>query len=652
MKVPILVPRIFNYPLTYESGSLKNLKPGEFVSVPFGKVTEIGVVWDKIEKTTKNFKLKKIDKKLSHLQINPNLIGFINWFASYNLISKGIVLKMFLGNKSNLTKIEENKSSEIIAISKDFKLNIEQKKSFNDLKSYGNKFSVSMLQGITGSGKTLVYFERIKEVLNIGSQVLILLPEIFLTNQFEERFIKHFGFTPAVWHSKIGVKAKRKIWQGIINKNVNLVIGARSSLLLPFKKLGLIVVDEEHDSSYKQDEGAIYHARDMAISRANFENIPIYLISSVPSLETYNNIKNKKYNHTRILKRYSDFPLPEAKVVNLKFSKLKKDSFIAQETIKFVNEYLDKKEQVLFFLNRRGYAPFLICTKCGYRHTCINCSIYLTYHKSINKVVCHHCGKKKKKAHKCNFDDQLCEFRMYGPGVEKIYEELKNIFPKKIIKIISSDFLLKTKEKKLTLKQIENNKVDILVGTQLISKGFNFPKLNCIVVVDADFSGMGYDLRTTEKNIQLYNQLSGRAGRFSMKSLIVYQTNAPLDETLKDVLSNDPEKFLDNELIIRKKNNLPPFRRLISLIISASSSNDSLRGAQEIKKKLAILRDIDVLGPVDSPIFKIKNKYRTRLLLRSRSSKLMQKKIASILEYLHISKKIKLTVDVDPINFA
>ena len=241
---------------------------------------------------------------------------------------------------------------------------------------------------------------------------------------------------------------------------------------------------------------------------------------------------------------------------------------------------------------------------------------------------------------------------MYGPGVEKIYEELKNIFPKKIIKIISSDFLLKTKEKKLTLKQIENNKVDILVGTQLISKGFNFPKLNCIVVVDADFSGMGYDLRTTEKNIQLYNQLSGRAGRFSMKSLIVYQTNAPLDETLKDVLSNDPEKFLDNELIIRKKNNLPPFRRLISLIISASSSNDSLRGAQEIEKKLAILRDIDVLGPVDSPIFKIKNKYRTRLLLRSRSSKLMQKKIASILEYLHISKKIKLTVDVDPINFA
>ena len=397
MKVPILVPRIFNYPLTYESGSLKNLKPGEFVSVPFGKVTEIGVVWDKIEKTTKNFKLKKIDKKLSHLQINPNLIGFINWFASYNLISKGIVLKMFLGNKSNLTKIEENKSSEIIAISKDFKFNIEQKKSFNDLKSYGNKFSVSMLQGITGSGKTLVYFERIKEVLNIGSQVLILLPEIFLTNQFEERFIKHFGFTPAVWHSKIGVKAKRKIWQGIINKNVNLVIGARSSLLLPFKKLGLIVVDEEHDSSYKQDEGAIYHARDMAISRANFENIPIYLISSVPSLETYNNIKNKKYNHTRILKRYSDFPLPEAKVVNLKFSKLKKDSFIAQETIKFVNEYLDKKEQVLFFLNRRGYAPFLICTKCGYRHTCINCSIYLTYHKSINKVVCHHCGKKKRK---------------------------------------------------------------------------------------------------------------------------------------------------------------------------------------------------------------------------------------------------------------
>ncbi len=652
MKVPVLVPKIFNYPLTYDSGSIKNLRPGDFVIVPFGKDKEIGIIWDKIEESRKNFKIKSIEERIQDLTINESLINFINWFSSYNLISKGKVLKMFLGNKNNITKIEKKQNFKNNIVPNSFLLNNEQKKSLKDLRSYGNKFNVSMLQGVTGSGKTLVYFERIKEVLKNKLQVLILLPEISLTSQFEDRFQKFFGFKPAVWHSKISLKNKRKIWQGVINKNVDLVIGARSSLLLPFKKLGLIIVDEEHDSSYKQHEGPIYHARDMAISRASFENIPIYLISSVPSLETFNNIKNKKYNHTKIKQRYSNFPFPEAKVVNLNNSKLSKDSFIAKETIEFVNEYLKKNEQVLFFLNRRGYAPFLVCKKCGYRHLCANCSIYLTYHKSINKVVCHHCGIKKKKEIYCQSDKELCEFRMHGPGVEKIYDELKMLFPKKNIKIFSSDFLTKNEDRNLTLKKIENNEIDILVGTQLISKGFNFPKLNCIVVVDADFTGMGYDLRTTEKNIQLYNQLSGRAGRSSMSSLIIYQTSAPLDETLKDVLANDPEKFLSNELIIRKNKKLPPFTRLISLIISANTSEDSFRAAQEIKKKLINLSNLEVLGPVDSPIFKIRNKYRTRLLLKSKNNTLMQKKVANILDYLNISKKIKLMVDVDPINFA
>ena len=423
-------------------------------------------------------------------------------------------------------------------------------------------------------------------------------------------------------------------------------------MLLPFKNLGLIVLDEEHDPSYKQDEGIIYHARDMAIARASFENIPIHLVSAVPSLETFNNIKNKKYNHTRLINRYSKSPLPEAKVIDLQKTKLKKDYFIAEETIGIVNEYLKKKEQVLFFLNRRGYAPFLICKKCGFKHLCSNCSIYLTYHKSINKLICHHCGKKVKKDNPCKTDKEFCEFRMYGPGVEKIYEELKIIFPNKNIKIFSSDFLSKKSETESILKKIEKNEIDILVGTQLISKGFNFLKLNCIVVVDADFSGMGYDLRTTEKNIQLYNQLSGRAGRLSKKSIIIYQTITPLNETLKDVLENNPEKFLSNELIIRKNKNLPPFSRLIALIISASSSQDSFRAAQEIKKKLNTLSELEVLGPVDSPIFKVKKKFRTRLLLRSKNNSLIQTKVAKILENLTISKKIKLTVDVDPINFA
>jgi len=652
MKVPVLVPKIFNFPFTYDSGSLKKLIPGDLVVVPFGKNQEIGVVWDKIQPTLKEFKIKKIEKKIVDFKINSDLINFINWFSAYNLVSKGMVLKMCLGDKKNAVKIEEYKKEKLNNNKFKFILNKDQKKSLEALKRFGNSFNVSLLQGVTGSGKTIVYFERIKKILESGKQALILLPEIFLTNQFKERFEEFFGFLPAIWHSKIGIKSKRRIWQGVINNNLNLVIGARSSLLLPFKNLGLIVLDEEHDSSYKQDVGIIYHARDMAIARASFENIPIHLVSAVPSLETYNNIKNQKYNHTRLTKRYSDYPLPEAKVINLEKVSLKNDQFIANETLELIEDYLKKKEQVLFFLNRRGYAPFLICKICGFKHLCPNCSIYLTYHKLINKLVCHHCGIKIKKDKTCTVENKNCDFRMYGPGVEKIYDELKIIFPKKNIKIFSSDFLAKKNETNTMLKKIEKNQIDIIVGTQLISKGFNFPKLNCIVVVDADFSGMGYDLRTTEKNIQLYNQLSGRAGRFSTKSLIVYQTATPLNETLKDILENNPEKFLNNELIIRKNKNLPPFSRLISLIVSANSSQDSFRAAQEIKKKLSVLNHLEVLGPVDSPIFKINKKYRTRLLLRSKNTNLIQKSVGKILENLNISKKIKLTVDVDPINFA
>jgi primosomal protein N' (replication factor Y) len=652
MKVPVLIPKIFNFPLTYDAGLLEALEPGDLVLVPFGKSQEVGVVWDKVQPSLKKFKIKKIDTKIDSFKINKSLIDYINWFSTYNLVSKGMVLKMCLGDKKNTSKIEQHIEENRKKNKLKFILNKDQKNSLEDLRKFGDSFNVSLLQGVTGSGKTIVYFERIKEILNKGQQVLILLPEIFLTNQFKDRFEEFFGFLPAIWHSKIGLKSKRKIWQGVVNKNLNLVIGARSSLLLPFKDLGLIVLDEEHDPSYKQDEGIIYHARDMAISRASFENIPIHLVSAVPSLETFSNIKNKKYNHTRLTNRYRDFPLPEAKVVNLEKSLLNKDQFIANDTIELIQDYLKNKEQVLFFLNRRGYAPFLICKKCGFKHLCPNCSIYLTYHKSMNKLICHHCGAKEKKEKKCKIETELCDFRMFGPGVEKIYDELKTIFPKKNIKIFSSDFIEKKNETEYILKKIEKNEIDILVGTQLISKGFNFPKLNCIVVVDADFSGMGYDLRTTEKNIQLYNQLSGRAGRFSSKSTIIYQTATPLNETLKDVLENNPEKFLNSELIIRKNKNLPPYSRLIALIVSANSSQDSFRAAQEIKKKLSTINQLDVLGPVDSPIFKVKKKYRTRLLLRSKNSSLIQKSVGKILDNLTISKKIKLTVDVDPINFA
>ncbi len=649
MKAQVLLPRIFNFPFTYNNNQT-SIRIGDFVEVPFGRSKEIGVVWIGKISDLKKIKIKNINKKINNFSINKKLIDFIEWFSAYNMMPLGLVLKMSIG--ANLTFIdkEDKNFNQSLKTPKRYNLNDEQKKAYDFLNYKDNKFNVSVLQGTTGSGKTLVYFERIKKIINKNKQALVLLPEIFLTNEFKSRFIDFFGFEPAIWHSKITPKNKRIIWKGIMNNNLKLVIGARSSLLLPFKNLGIIIVDEEHDGSYKQDDGVIYHARDMAISRASFENIPIHLITSIPSVETFNNIQNKKFRHFKILKRYNDYPLPKTKIINLNIKKIK-NRFVDRETINLVQKYLDKKEQVLFFLNRRGYAPYLICKKCGYKQICPNCSMYLTFHKSKNKAICHHCSHEKEIYRNCN-DQKNCDFIMYGPGVEKIFEEVIKIFPTKKVEIFSSDHLKKKDQTKSLFSRIKNNEVDILIGTQMISKGFNFPNLNCIVVIDADFSGRGYDLRTTEKNIQLYHQLSGRAGRFSSDSLVIYQTMSPEDSTLNELIKNNSETLLKKELISRKKNSLPPFSRLISIIISANTHNLSIEGARAIKNHLKKINDIEVMGPVDSPFLKIKKKYRSRLLIRFYGKTLMQKKITKLLNTLKISNKIKLTVDVDPVNFG
>ena len=647
MKAQVLLPKVFDFPFTYNSKI--DGKVGSLVEVPFGTKKEIGVIWKNEYSEPKNLRIKDIIKKTEY-SIDRKLVDFIEWFSSYNMVPIGLVLKMAIGSDNKYVKFQDSSMKIKKTKTKKFKLNEEQIDALKYLEKINNKFDVSVLQGTTGSGKTLVYFERIKKIIEKNSQALVLLPEIFLTNDFRSRFEEFFGFEPAIWHSKITPKQKRLIWKGVINNNIKLLIGARSALFLPFKKLGIIIVDEEHDASYKQDEGVIYNARDMAISRAYFERIPIHLITSVPSLETYNNIQNKKYRHTKILKRFNDFPLPKAKIINLNLNKIK-DKFISNEAIDMVKQHLKKGDQVLFFINRRGFAPYLICKKCGTKEICPNCSLYLTFHKLKNKAICHHCSFEKKIQSKCKSQSN-CEYIMYGPGVEKIFEEAKEIFPDKNISIFSSDYLKKKNETKILFKNIRENKVDILVGTQMISKGFNFPKLNCIVVIDADFSGRGYDLRTTEKNIQLYHQLSGRAGRFSSESSIIYQTLTPHEATLNQLIKNESEKILKNELLLREKNKLPPFMRLIAIIISSKDRSLSLQGAREIKVKLSKLNKLEILGPVDSPLLKIKKNFRTRLLIRFNNQNIAQKKIASALNRLKISSKIKLTVDVDPINFG
>ena len=651
MKVPILLPNIFNHPFTYESSNL-DLKIGDYVIVPFGKSQITGVVWNEFEKDKKKkYLIKKVIQKLKIPSLKNNTIKFLNWFSEYNMVPKGMTLKLLLLSSNVVEKFPEKNYLIYKEKLKDnnIKLSQKQKQSLKKMNISNDKFRVHVLQGTTGSGKTMVYFEALKQLIIKGFQGLIMLPEIGLAGQFEKKFVEYFGFNPAIWHSGVTKKNKEIIWSGVANGEIRVVIGARSSLFLPFKKLGLVVVDEEHDQSYKQDEGVRYNARDMAISRTFFENVPINLITAVPSIETYDNIKKGKYTISRLNKRFKNASMPNYEIINLNQTKLESQSWLSKEIIEKVNLHLEKKNQILFFLNRRGFSPYVLCKKCLINYSCPNCSINLVFHKYKKNLLCHYCGYKTQLYRHCQKEGN-CDFVFSGPGVERIAEEVKNIFPSKKSVIFSSDTMNK-KKSSIILEKIINNEIQILIGTQLISKGFHFPNLNCIVVVDIDLSSQGYDLRGAEKNLQLYHQLSGRAGRTGKPATVYFQTYNLNTKMISDITNNNPDIFLDKELELRKANNLPPFQRFVALIITGSDEKILEKEAIRFKNFIESIVHGKVLGPVNAPIFKLKKKFRVRLLIRGKKSLKVQSSLSNLISKFRFIGGIKLTVDVDPINF-
>ena len=516
-------------------------------------------------------------------------------------------------------------------------------------------FSVTLIDGVTGSGKTEVYFEAMSKALEEGKQVLIMVPEIALTSQWLSRFEKRFGVTPAKWHSGLSQKERVDTWRAITQGRAKVIVGARSGLFLPYSKLGLVVVDESHDGTFKQEDVVNYQGRDMAVVRAKFEQIPLILATATPSMETLNNVDEGKYGVVKLKSRFSDAVMPEIKIIDLKLNKPQKYhgqiSWISPVLVDELKKNLEKKEQSVLFLNRRGYAPLLICRDCGYRIECPNCTAWMTEHKYNNALVCHHCGHTTSKpltCPDCHSEDGLTAC---GPGVERLAEEVKARFPEARIRVISSDITSSVVEVSKIIKEMEDDEVDILVGTQILAKGHHFPSLTLVGIVDADLGLMGSDLRATERTFQLLSQVSGRAGRGSKKGVVYLQTLYPENLVLQAIAKNDRDKFLSMEKKTRKILKMPPFGKLAAIIVSSKNQDMAEKVAMSLIRVAPQGELFSTLGPAPAPIFMLRNQYRYRLLVKTAKNIKIQEIVKKWLSSVDIPSSVRVEVDIDPYSF-
>ncbi len=519
-----------------------------------------------------------------------------------------------------------------------------------------NKYGVSLLDGVTGAGKTEVYFEAVAQALRQNKQVLILLPEIALSNAFLKRFKSRFGCAPALWHSSLS-PAKRKVtWRGVAEGQSRVVVGARSALFLPYQDLGLIIVDEEHDPAYKQEEGVIYHARDMAVVRANLGKFPAVMVSATPSLETIQNAWAGRYEHLTLPNRHGGASLPDIYLIDLKTDKPEdRQHFIAPTLHKAVTETVEKGEQALLFLNRRGYAPLTLCRNCGHRFQCPRCTAWLIEHRRTGKLHCHHCDhymRMPDKCPECGEDDTLTAC---GPGVERVLEEVKETFPDARVCVLSSDTVTTHEQLLKILDDIQDHQVDIIIGTQIIAKGHHFPKLTCVGVVDADLGLTGGDLRATERVYQLLHQVAGRAGREQkeeqQKGQVYLQTFSPETRVMQTLASGARDDFLEVELSEREEANMPPFTRLAGIIVSGRDESQVREASQALGRVAPQGDKIQTLGPAEAPMYRLRGNFRRRLLVRAEKNIDIQKAIKHWLGSIKTPSAVRVQIDIDPQSF-
>jgi primosomal protein N' (replication factor Y) len=513
-------------------------------------------------------------------------------------------------------------------------------------------YSVTLLDGVTGSGKTEVYFEGVAAALQAGRQVLILVPEIALTADFLDRFTLRFGARPAEWHSDVAPRIRERVWRGVANGSVKAVVGARSALFLPFADLGLIVVDEEHDLAYKQEDRAFYSARDMAVVRGHLAKFPVVLSSATPSIESRVNSDAGRYRRIVLADRYAEARLPEIKAIDLRVDQPERGRFLAPTLVSAIAETITSRQQALLFLNRRGYAPLTLCRTCGHRFQCPNCSTWLVEHRFRGQLVCHHCGHTEKRPEACPSCGSADSLVAVGPGVERLAEEVGARFPDARTVVLSSDIVGGIKRIRLELAAIAKGEADIVIGTQLVAKGHNFPLLTLVGVVDGDLGLAFGDMRAAERTFQLLSQVTGRAGRAGGDSRALVQTFAPEHPVIAAIVSGDREAFYQKEIEARRAAHLPPFGRLAGILVLGPDRPSSFGYANILRRAAPASDAIAVLGPAEAPLAVIRGNHRFRLLVQAPRSADIQGYVRAWLAAAPPPRGgVRVQVDIDPQSF-
>ena len=515
------------------------------------------------------------------------------------------------------------------------------------------RYGTTLLQGVTGSGKTEVYLEAVAECLRQGRQALVLLPEIALTNEFIHRVEARFGMPPAEWHSGVTLTERRRCWRMVGQGAAQLVVGARSALYLPFRDLGLIVVDEEHDTSYKQEDGVVYNARDMAVLRASLNEAQVVLASATPSLESWANVEAGKYRKLELTSRFGAAVMPKMNAIDMRIEDVPSGRWISPSLQAAITDRIEKGEQSLIFLNRRGYAPVTLCRACGHQIGCDHCDARMVEHRFLKRLVCHQCGETKPLPAACPSCGVEGKLAPVGPGVERMAEEVAAVFPEARVTVLSSDLFGSARALKEAIASIAEGGTDIIIGTQLVAKGHNFPLLTLVGVIDADLGLQGSDLRAAERTFQLMRQVAGRAGRAETPGEALLQTYQPEHPVIRAILSGDEEGFWSAEAAARKAAGVPPYGRMAGIVLSSPNVQEVFDLGAEMARRAEPLRRIgaEVYGPAPAPIARIRGRHRVRLLVKADKTAPIQAALAEWAGQFKLPANLRLTIDIDPQSF-